>query len=111
MSLINEYIKKFEKLDGESFPQIEDFLEENLPVFECNDKVLEEIYYFRAYTFAKHVEKGADGRFYVTEWLNVPWKNEPISCAVGHHLSELKWFRNASRIAKDYILYWCENQE
>lgn len=111
MNIISEYINKFQELDGEKFPEIEKFLLDNLPEFYCSDKDLEEIYYFRAYTFSKHIKKDNNGKYVITEWLNVPWENLPISCAVGHHLAELKWFRNASNIAKDYIDYWCENQE
>ena len=82
-----------------------------MPEFSCSDKKIEEIYYFRAYTFSKHIRKDEKGKHTITEWLNVPWDNLPISCAVGHHLSELKWFKNASQIGKDYIEYWCDNQD
>lgn len=122
MNLIKEYISKFEKLDGEKYKDFFDksqdilsFLEQNLPVFVCSDKTIEEIYYFRAYTFAKHIKHNRDGKFIITEWLDYGgWQKETdgaISCAVGHHLSELKWFRNGKEIAEDYIRFWCKNQD
>jgi hypothetical protein len=114
MDLVSFYFNKFSSYDANE-PQYPyctyAFLRENLPQFSCDDKTIEEIYYFRAYTFCKHIRKDENGKHYITEWLDVPWKNVPISCAVGHHLSELKWFKNASQIGKDYIEYWCENQE
>lgn len=120
MSLLRKYIEKFESLDGGKFEKFFDgnsdiftFLSENLPVFECEDKTLEEIYYFRAYTFAKHIKINRNGKFIITEWLDfISWQKETdgaISCPVGHHLRELIWLKNGAEIAKDYIRFWCEN--
>lgn len=114
MDLFAYYYEKFSSYDAgeQKYPYCTyEFLKDNLPAFSCSDKNIEEIYYFRAYTFSKHIRKDENGKHVITEWLNVPWENLPISCAVGHHLSELKWFKNASQIGKDYIDYWCENQE
>lgn len=115
MSVILEYIDKFENLDGKRNEFIQNFLLENLPEFTSDDKILEEIYYFRAYTFAKHIKKNRNGKYIITEWLESAYWDKltdgAISCAVGHHLRELKWFKNADQIAKDYIQFWCENQK
>ena len=121
MDLLKKYIEKFEKLDGGQFEDffapekgMYGFLAENLPEFECEDKTIEEIYYFRAYTFAKHIKRNRFGRLIVTEWLDSPsWQKETdgaISCPVGHQLRELKWFKNGSEIAEDYIRFWCKNE-
>ncbi len=108
------YFNKFSAYDGgqTNYPYCNyAFLKENLPEFSCSDKKIEEIYYFRAYTFSKHIRKDENGKHVITEWLDPPWENLPISCAVGHQLSELKWFKNASQIGKDYIEYWCDHQD
>lgn len=114
MDLFAYYYKKFASCDNDDikYPYCTcEFLRDNLPQFTCNDKKIEEIYYFRAYTFSKHIRKNENGKHTITEWLQVPWDNLPVSCAVGHHLSELKWFKKAGHIGEDYIEYWCDNQE
>ena len=73
--LLKEYVEKFIALDGGEFEDFFDpskgtyaFLQENLPEFECEDKTLEEIYYFRAYTFSKHIKRSRFGKLIITEW-------------------------------------------
>lgn len=115
MTTLKEYVEKFIALDGgegEFFRKggIKEFLGENLPVFACDDKTLEEIYYFRAYTFAKHIKRIGGGKTVITEFLpDVPWSAEggAISCPVGHHLRELRWLKNCDGIGRDYISFWC----
>lgn len=118
MEILEEYLNRFIAFDGvkrenSRLGAFTEFLKENLPVFTCDDKTLEEIYYFRAYTFMKHLKRMADGRYIVTEFLpDVPWATEgAISCAVGHHLRELRWLKNGFEIARDYISFWCEHPE
>ena len=61
-SILHAYVQRFNELDNETYTQLipnsqaEAFLAENIPLLECPDKELEEIYYFRAYTFAKHLK-------------------------------------------------------
>lgn len=54
----------------------------NIPRFECPDATIERTYYFRWWTFRKHLRRTADG-WVVTEYLPpVPWagKENTISC-------------------------------
>jgi hypothetical protein len=84
-----------------------DFMRENVPAFECPDPSFEEIYYFRWWTYRKHIEKTPDG-FVVTEFLPpVPWagKDNTISCAAGHHFYEGRWLRNPAYL-DDYARFW-----
>ena len=79
----------------------------NVPWFECSDPGLEEIYYFRWWTYRKHLKLTPDG-FVVTEFLPpVPWagKYNTISCAVGHHIYEGRWLHDAKYL-DDYITFW-----
>lgn len=83
------------------------WLRENIPFFDCSDKDLEEIYYFRWWTFRKHIQRTPDG-FVVTEFLPpVPWagKFNTISCAAGHHFYEGRWLRNRQYL-DDYARFW-----
>jgi hypothetical protein len=63
-----------------------DFMINNVPRFECPDKDLEEIYYFRWWTFRKHIKQTPDG-YVISEFLpSVPWagKYNGINCAAMH---------------------------
>ena len=48
-----------------------------IPFFHCPSKRLEEIYYFRWWTFRKHIKETSDG-FVITEFLpKVGWSAKP----------------------------------
>ena len=84
-----------------------DFLRTNIPWFECPDKQFEQTYYFRWWTYRKHLKLTPTG-WIVTEFLpDVPWagKYNSISCAAGHHLYEGRWLRDR-RYMEDYAGFW-----
>jgi len=84
-----------------------DWLVENIPFFECPDKHFEQIYYFRWWTFRKHLKKTPKG-FVFTEFLDKvghSGKFNTISCALGHHIYEGTWLRNKKYI-DDYARFW-----
>ena len=69
-----------------------------VPLFECPDEDIERTYYFRWWTYRKHLRKTPAG-WVVTEFLpDVPWagKYNTISCPFGHHLREGRWLRDQS---------------
>ena len=81
-----------------------DFLERNVPSFECPDADIERTYAFRWWTYRKHLKKTVDG-WVVTEFLpDVSWagKHNTISCPLGHHLREGRWLRDAAFL-DDYL--------
>src|SRR5580658_4434699 len=83
------------------------FLRENCPLFECPDKTLEEIYYFRWWTYRKHLKQTPDG-FIVTEFLpDVPWagKDNSINCAAALHFYEGRWLHDPAYL-DDYATFW-----
>jgi len=70
------------------------FLKANVPDFECPDETLTRAYWFRWWTFRKHLRITKDGRRVITEFLpNVGWagKENTISCPLGHHIREGRW--------------------
>ena len=84
-----------------------DFLEKNIPYFECPDKEIEEIYYYRWWTFRKHIKQTPQG-YIITEFMPfVPWakKYNTIPCPAGHHVREGRWLNNQN-IIKDYLIFW-----
>jgi hypothetical protein len=84
-----------------------DWIAENVPLFECPERQLQEIYYFRWGVFKKHIEETPDG-YIVTEFTpKVGWsgKYNSISCAAGHHIYEGRWIRQP-RYIDDYSIFW-----
>ena len=113
-----DYVREFNALDHEHYAQdipnaaVADFLAENIPLIDIPDKMLERVYYFRFWTFRKHIKKTEDG-FVITEFLPpVPWagKHNTIIAAAGHHVAEAKWLRCAKPLIEDYLLFWLEEK-
>lgn len=79
----------------------------NVPLFDASNKQFEEMYYFRWYSFEKHVEETADHGYLITEWLDRPDlpHNGVLPDAAPFHLGEARWLRNR-RIADDYARFW-----
>ena len=70
-----------------------DFLKDNIPLLDCPDENIQRTYYFRWWTYRKHIKKTPVG-FIVDEFLpNVGWAGpfNSISCAAGHHVYEGRW--------------------
>jgi len=107
------YVDAFNKQDEELFVQhipnakAWEFLEANIPLFECPDKDFELTYYFRWWTYRKHIKKTPDG-FVITEFLpDVSWsgKHNTISCPAGHHFYEGRWLHDPNYL-DDYAVFW-----
>lgn len=84
----------------------------NVPFFECPDKSFEQIYYFRWWTFRKHLKQTPDG-FVITEFLDKvghSGKYNTISCALGHHIREGRWLRDG-RYIDEYARFWYVGHE
>ena len=110
---LDSYVERFNAADAELYPQAvpnakaAEFLRENVPWFECPDPEIERTYYFRWWTYRKHIKETPDG-FVITEFLPpVGWasKHNTISCAAGHQLYEGRWLRDG-RILDDYTVFW-----
>ena len=68
-----------------------------IPLFECPDEDIERTYYFRWWTYRKHLRKTKEGGWVVTEFLpDVGWagSENTISCPFGHHVREGRWLRD-----------------
>jgi Mannosylglycerate hydrolase MGH1-like glycoside hydrolase domain/Glycosyl hydrolase family 65, C-terminal domain len=88
------------------------WMKENIPFFDCPDKSFEQIYYFRWWTFRKHLKRMPDG-FVFTEFLDDvghAGKHNTISCALGHHIYEGAWLHD-KRYVDDYARFWYVGHE
>jgi hypothetical protein len=111
--LFEHYIDSFNGNDQELYPGYItngvawNFLQSNIPLFACPDKAIETAYYFRWWTYRKHIKRTPDG-FIITEFLpDVPWagKDDSIDCAAGHHLYEGRWLADPKYL-DDYSIFW-----
>ena len=110
---IDAYVRHFNGTDRELYAQFisndeaASFLKQNIPFFDCPDKALEKTYYFRWWTFRKHIKKTPEG-FVITEFLpDVPWAGayNTISCAAIHHFYEGRWLKDGTFLS-DYAKFW-----
>jgi hypothetical protein len=89
-----------------------EFLRVNIPFFTCPDNALEQIYYYRWWTYRKHIKQTPAG-FLITEFLKpVPHASEfnALSCALGHHIAEGRWLHDPQFIEGD-IHFWLRSGE
>lgn len=75
-----------------------EWMSKNVPLFDCPDKDMEEIYYFRWWSLRKHIKRTPVG-LGMTEFLvqrSYADKYNLIACAVGHHIMETRWLRDTT---------------
>jgi predicted GH43/DUF377 family glycosyl hydrolase len=107
------YVDSFNQNDNELYVQhvpnaaAWQFLKNNIPLLDCPDPQIAEIYYFRWWTFRKAIKHTPDG-FIITEFLpKVSWagKHNSINCPAGHHLREGRWLADPKYL-DDYSRFW-----
>lgn len=110
---LKKYVAYFNSIDTEAVKnfvpnaQAYDWLAQNVPLLECPDEVLEKNYYYRWWSFRKHLVKSPEG-FIFTEFIEPvkhAGKYNSISCALGHHIYEGRWLKNTDYL-KEYIDFW-----
>ena len=115
---IGPHVRKFNAMVPEEvvnvIPDAEAFawMKANIPLFTCPDPDIEEIYYFRWWTYRKNIKQTPLG-FIVTEFLK-PVKHaaeyNALSCALGHHIAEGRWLHDPQYIEQD-IHFWLRTGE
>ena len=79
----------------------------NIPFFACPDRQVEETWYFRWWSFRKHLVRTTNG-FVITEFLT-PVSHarayNTISSALGFHLAEGRWLHD-QRYLDGNTLFW-----
>jgi hypothetical protein len=107
------YVAKFNAADDEAVvnlvpnAQAWDWITNNAPLFDCPSGRLEEIYYFRWWTFRKHIKQTPHGRV-LTEFIRPVSHAGPfntVSCALGHQIAEGRWLRD-KRLIDEYATFW-----
>lgn len=107
------YVDYFNRMEDENIaqaiPNAEawDWMQTNIPLFECPQDNFEEMYYFRWWSFRKHLRETPVG-WGITEFLvDRPYadKYNLIACAIGHHVMESRWLRNPAYM-QSYLHVW-----
>jgi len=106
---VERFNNEDEELYANAFPNAKawEFLKANIPLFQCPDEDIQRTYYFRFWTYRKHLKRTPDG-WVVTEFLpDVPWsgKYNTICCPAGHHFYEGRWLHDA-KFLDDYAVFW-----
>lgn len=83
----------------------------NVPLLQCPDPVLQEVYYFRWAIYRRHLRETKDG-WVVSEFIQPGpgGKHGTINAAAGHHIYEGRWLRNP-RFLDDYSRFWFTDPE
>ena len=118
-ALLKMYVARFNAQDVDlvtnAIPnaEAESFMLANCPRFACPDRDIERTYYFRWWTFRKHLRKDENGQWRVSEFLpKVKWsgKDNTIACPAGHHFREGRWLRDP-RYIRDLARFWLSDKE
>ncbi len=107
------YVDYFNNMENENIVQAIpnskswDWMQANIPLFECPQQNFEEIFYYRWWTLRKHIRKTEKG-FAFTEFLiqrSYADKYNLISSGLGHHIYESRWLHN-KKYMDDNLLLW-----
>lgn len=107
------YIDYFNSMEDENIAQAIpnaqswDWLQQNIPLFECPQQNFEEIFYYRWWTLRKHIKKTERG-YVFTEFLiqrTYADKYNLIASALGHHIYESRWLHDR-RYMDDNLKIW-----
>lgn len=81
---------------------------DNIPFFECSDKQIEQVYYYRWKLYKAHIRNVNNNGHVITEFIDhVSWDRDPwctINAASMHHIYEGRWLKNKTFV-NDYINY------
>jgi hypothetical protein len=107
------YVDYFNKMEDENIVQAIpnaqswDWLQQNIPLFECPQQNFEEIFYYRWWTLRKHIKKTEKG-FVFTEFLvqrSYADKYNLIASGLGHHIYESRWLHD-KQYMDDNLKVW-----
>ncbi len=78
-----------------------------IPLVDCSDKNIEEVYYYRWHSFCSHIKNTPLG-YIITEFTpEVFWGGiyGSIACPIGHHMYEGRWLHHQKYLS-DYARFW-----
>ena len=103
-ALIDSYVARFNQMEDENIvttipnTQALEWMRQNVPLFDCPDEQMREMYYYRWWTLRKHIKRTPVG-YGMTEFLvqrSYADRYNLIACAIGHHVMESRWLRDST---------------
>ena len=100
----SHYVSRFNAMEDENIvttipnAQASEWMRENIPLFDCPDEQMREMYYYRWWTLRKHIKRTPVG-YGMTEFLvqrSYADRYNLIACAIGHHIMESRWLRDTT---------------
>lgn len=95
-------------LANKYFQEDAQWYQDNIPFFECSDKQIEQVYYYRWKLYKAHIRNVGTNNYVITEFINhVGWDRDPyctINAASMHHIYEGRWLKDNSYM-DGYINY------
>jgi hypothetical protein len=111
------YVDYFNRMEDENVVQAIandsswNWMQANIPFFDCPQDNFTELYYYRWWTYRKHIRQTPIGKV-ITEFL-VPRtyadKYNMIACALGHHVYEGRWLKDKSYVNEDLKAWYRGN--
>jgi hypothetical protein len=96
------------KLAREYYQEDTQWYLDNIPFFECSDKQIEQVYYYRWKLYKAHIRNVGRDKYVTTEFINdMHWDRDPystINAATMHHIYEGRWLKD-DRYMDGYIYY------
>ncbi len=111
------YVDYFNKMEDENIKQAIpndsawNWMQKNIPLFECPQQNFEEIFYYRWWTLRKHIKKTEKG-FVFTEFLiqrSYADKYNLIASALGHHIYESRWLHDSKYMDENLKVWYRGN--
>ena len=100
----SHYADRFNAMEDENIvttipnAQASEWMRRNIPLFDCPDEQMREMYYYRWWTLRKHIKRTPVG-YGMTEFLvqrSYADRYNLIACAIGHHVMESRWLRDTT---------------
>jgi Mannosylglycerate hydrolase MGH1-like glycoside hydrolase domain/NedA-like, galactose-binding domain/Glycosyl hydrolase family 65, C-terminal domain len=104
----NNSIIDHARLAKEYFKADANWYLKNIPFFECSDKKIQDVYYYRWKLYKAHIRNVGEKQYVITEFLDdVSWDKDPYSSlndATGFHIYEGRWLKDRKYL-DGYINY------
>ena len=109
----SHYVDYFNNMEDENIVQAipnsesNEWMRDNIPLFEAPQQNFEEMYYYRWWSLRKHIKDTPIG-YIMTEFLvnrSYADKYNMIACAFGHHIYESRWLHD-HKYLDQYVHAW-----